>query len=90
MLLNNSPYNAKSASVRIVKIPCHLKDMTFSTKCTSFCSHGKRVQLFSSMKFYLIAMICYEQTIPGKEMRTVITLELVLWLLRLSMAYNFK
>ena len=41
-----------------------------------------------AMKFYLpIVMIRYEQTIPSEEMRTVITLELVLWLIQ-SMAYN--
>ena len=30
-------------SVRILKIPCHSKDMAFSIKCMLFCCHGERV-----------------------------------------------
>ena len=33
-------------SVRIVKIPCHSKDMAFSIKCALFCSHGERLIVF--------------------------------------------
>ena len=53
--------------------------MAFSIICVLFCSHGKRVHLFSSMKLYLKAMMRYERMVPGEEMHTVITLQLVLY-----------
>ena len=47
-------------SVKIVKIPCHLKDVAYSIKCTLFLfswEDGLIVFKYETVKFYLIATI---------------------------------
>ena len=58
-------------SVKIVKIPCHLKDniITFSIKCTSFLfswENGSIAFEYETVKFYLIVTISYKRTIAGE------------------------
>ena len=48
--------------VKIVKVPCHSKDMAFAIKCALFLfswENGSIVFEYEAVKFYLIATISY-------------------------------
>ena len=53
LLSNNLSYDATVSqhSVKIVKIPCHLKDMAFSIKCTLFLFSWKSGLIAHSIVF---------------------------------------
>ena len=56
-------------SVKIGEIPCYLKGMAFSIKCTLFLFAWENVLTafeYETVKFYLIATISYKRTINGE------------------------
>ena len=52
--------------VGTVKIPRRLKVTAFSIKCPLFCSHGKLIRLFSSVKSSG-PMPRYEEMVAGED-----------------------